>query len=67
LLIIALKVLDIGTGDTVQRRLRTAGISSGIHYPIPLHLQPAYKYKAHTKGDFPVAEKLSEEILSLPF
>lgn len=41
-------------------------ISSGIHYPIPLHLSPAYKHLDYKRGDFPVAEKTAEEILSLP-
>lgn len=37
-----------------------------MHYPIPIHLQPAYKNLGYKKGDFPIAEMLSEEILSLP-
>lgn len=47
-------------------RLNQAGISSGIHYPLPLHLQPAYQYLGYKKGDFPITEKLAERILSLP-
>jgi dTDP-4-amino-4,6-dideoxygalactose transaminase len=46
--------------------LKVAGISTGIHYPIPLHLQKAYSSKGHKAGDFPVCEKVSSEILSLP-
>jgi dTDP-4-amino-4,6-dideoxygalactose transaminase len=46
--------------------LSSKGIQTGLHYPVPLHLQQAYQYKNHHKGDFPVAEKFSEEILSLP-
>ena len=42
------------------------GIATGIHYPIPLHLQEAYKHLGLGKGAFPVAEKAAEEILSLP-
>ena len=42
------------------------GISALIHYPVPIHLQPAYSYLGYKKGELPVTEKLSEEILSLP-
>ena len=42
------------------------GISTVIHYPIPIHLQPAYKYLNYKKGILPVTEKVSEEIVSLP-
>ncbi len=42
------------------------GISTGIHYPVPIHLQPAYKSLGYQSGDFPVAESLSGRILSLP-
>ncbi len=46
--------------------LKEKGISSLIHYPIPLHLQEAYSELGHKRGDFPVSEKLADEILSLP-
>jgi len=42
------------------------GISCGIHYPVPLHLQEAYKSLGYKKGDFPVTERCSEQIVSLP-
>jgi dTDP-4-amino-4,6-dideoxygalactose transaminase len=42
------------------------GIATGIHYPIPLHMQPAYTGLGYHLGDFPVTEKATEEILSLP-
>lgn len=42
------------------------GIGHGIHYPVPLHLQPAYRYLGHERGDFPVAEARASAILSLP-
>ena len=45
---------------------RQSGIQSGIHYPIPCHLQPAFQYLGYKKGDFPHAETLSNQILSLP-
>ncbi|MCK5332897.1 MAG: DegT/DnrJ/EryC1/StrS family aminotransferase [Candidatus Aenigmarchaeota archaeon] len=52
--------------EILQRALKENNISHGIHYPIPLHLQPAYEYMNHKKGDFPQTEKAAEEILSLP-
>lgn len=52
--------------DELQVELREKGIDTGIHYPIPLHLQPAYRSKGYRRGDFPVAEKLAAEELSLP-
>jgi len=52
--------------DELQAHLAAVGISTGIHYPIPIHLQPAYKELGHTAGDFPVTERLAAEILSLP-
>jgi len=42
------------------------GIATGIHYPIPLHLQPAYKHLGSNYGDLPRCEKIAEEIISLP-
>ncbi len=52
--------------DEIREKLKVNNIATGIHYPIPLHLQPAYKKLKFKKGDFPVTEKVSEEILSLP-
>ena len=52
--------------DKLQSYLNERGISTGIHYPFPLHLTDAYKYLGYNKGDFPIAEKVSEKILSLP-
>lgn len=46
--------------------LKEAGISTGIHYPIPIHLQPAYAYRGLKEESFPVAEKLAKTELSLP-
>ena len=50
----------------MQKRLKTAGISHVIHYPIPVHLQEAYRDAGHRRGDFPVSEQLADRILSLP-
>jgi dTDP-4-amino-4,6-dideoxygalactose transaminase len=52
--------------DGMATHLRAAGIGTGIHYPIPLHLQKAYSSRHYKAGDFPVCEKVSSEILSLP-
>ena len=50
----------------LQEQLTAVGIQTGIHYPIPCHLQPAYRYLGYQQGDFPKAEILCEEIVSLP-
>ncbi|MBW4650607.1 MAG: DegT/DnrJ/EryC1/StrS family aminotransferase [Kastovskya adunca ATA6-11-RM4] len=52
--------------DTLQAKLADFGIQTGIHYPLPCHLQPAYQPLGYKEGDFPVAEALTTEILSLP-
>ncbi|MGK7952739.1 MAG: DegT/DnrJ/EryC1/StrS family aminotransferase [Xenococcaceae cyanobacterium] len=52
--------------EAIQQKLLEKGIQTGIHYPIPCHLQPAYRYLGYQLGDFPVAELLCKEILSLP-
>lgn len=49
-----------------QQALQAKGIHTGIHYPIPVHLLPAYADLGHEKGDFPHAERAAEEVLSLP-
>ena len=52
--------------DELQKYLKTHGIATGVHYPIPLHLQPAYSHLDYKEGDFTVTEEYSGEILSLP-
>jgi dTDP-4-amino-4,6-dideoxygalactose transaminase len=52
--------------DELHKFLASKGIPSMIYYPVPLHLQEAYQYLGYKKGDFPVSEKLSEQVLSLP-
>lgn len=52
--------------DQLQTFLASRGISTGIHYPIPIHLQPAYSDLAYPRGAFPVTELTAEQILSLP-
>lgn len=50
----------------LQAWLDEHNISTGIHYPVPVHLQPAYRSLGYHRGDFPVSERYCEEILSLP-
>ncbi len=52
--------------DGMMSQLKKAGIGTGIHYPIPLHLQKAYAAMNYRPGDFPVTEKAAAEIVSLP-
>ncbi len=52
--------------DALMSALAEKNISCGIHYPIPLHLQEAYRFLGYTQGSFPIAEKCAKEILSLP-
>jgi dTDP-4-amino-4,6-dideoxygalactose transaminase len=59
-------VIRVPDRDALADHLKMHGIDTGLHYPAPLHLQEAYQYLGHKKGDFPVAEKCCNEILSLP-
>jgi dTDP-4-amino-4,6-dideoxygalactose transaminase len=52
--------------DGMGAHLKAAGIGTGIHYPIPLHMQKAYRALGYREGDFRVAEQVAAEILSLP-
>jgi dTDP-4-amino-4,6-dideoxygalactose transaminase len=52
--------------DELRTHLAARGIGSGIYYPAPLHLQPCFRRLGHAPGDFPVAERLCGEVLSLP-
>lgn len=60
-----LKVKE-GRRDALKQYLAEKGIPSMIYYPVPAHLQPAYQYLNYKEGDFPVAEQLCREVLSLP-
>src|SRR5271157_1479778 len=61
-----LYVVTIQDRQALQNDLKAAGIGTGIHYPIPLHLQKAYGTLGYDKGDFPITEKIAPTILSLP-
>ena len=52
--------------DSTRAALQAAEIQTGVHYPIPVHLQPAYADLGHAPGDFPVSERVAAEVLSLP-
>ncbi|PWW56358.1 dTDP-4-amino-4,6-dideoxygalactose transaminase [Eubacterium limosum] len=52
--------------DVLQNYLKERGIGTVIHYPVAMHLQDAYKDLGHEQGDFPIAEKIAREELSLP-
>lgn len=52
--------------DELQEKLKQAGIPTAVHYPMPLHLQECFEYLGYKKGDFPISEIVSEEIMSLP-
>lgn len=52
--------------DELQSRLKQLGIPTAVHYPVPLHLQEAFNYLGYKRGDFPISEMISEEIMSLP-
>jgi dTDP-4-amino-4,6-dideoxygalactose transaminase len=52
--------------DALRSHLQEAGIATGIHYPVPIHLQPAFQTLTYQQGRFPVAEQYASEILSLP-
>lgn len=61
-----LYVVRVSSRDEVHRRLLDAGVEAGIHYRVPLHLQPALRSLGHSRGDFPVAEAVADSVLSLP-
>jgi dTDP-4-amino-4,6-dideoxygalactose transaminase len=52
--------------DRVRDELQERGIQTGVHYPIPIHLQPAYQSLGYSRGDFPAAEQATSEVLALP-
>jgi UDP-2-acetamido-2-deoxy-ribo-hexuluronate aminotransferase len=52
--------------DTLREKLKAAGIPSVSYYAVPLHLQPVFEDLGHKKGDFPIAEKVASEGISLP-
>jgi dTDP-4-amino-4,6-dideoxygalactose transaminase len=61
-----LYVVQVANRDRLRTRLLEHEIATGIHYPVPLHLQAAYAGLGYQKGEFPVSERLAKEIVSLP-
>ena len=59
-------VVRVQERDNLMKHLADAAIGTAIHYPIPLHLQKAYRHLGLRKGSYPVTEKVAPEILSLP-
>lgn len=61
-----LYVIQTAHRDKLQTYLADQGISTGMHYPLPLHLQNCFKHLGYKKGDFPITERLADQCLSLP-
>jgi dTDP-4-amino-4,6-dideoxygalactose transaminase len=61
-----LYVVQVDDREQVREKLDNAGVGTGVHYPVPIHLHPAYEHLGYKKGAFPVAERLAGRILSLP-
>ena len=61
-----IKVAGAGRRDALQAHLKVHGVPSAVYYPLPVHAQPAYAYLGHHAGQFPVAERLCQQVLSLP-
>jgi UDP-2-acetamido-2-deoxy-ribo-hexuluronate aminotransferase len=58
--------VQVDDREKVQAELKQKGIPTAVHYPVPLHLQPAFAALGHREGDFPVAEAAAKRVLSLP-
>jgi dTDP-4-amino-4,6-dideoxygalactose transaminase len=61
-----LYVIRVKNRDELRGHLLDQGIATGVHYPTPIHLQPAYKELGYRSGDFPVSERYMTRLLSLP-
>ena len=59
-------VVQVDKRDQLQAHLKEIGIKTAIHYPVPIHLQPAARALGHRMGDFPMTERQAERILTLP-
>lgn len=58
--------VQVDNRDAVQRQLKSAGIPTAVHYPTPLHLQPAFESLGLNEGSFPVSESAAKRVMSLP-
>jgi dTDP-4-amino-4,6-dideoxygalactose transaminase len=61
-----IKIKGEGQRDALQASLKAHGIPSAVYYPLPVHAQPAYAHLGYRLGQFPVAERLCQQVLSLP-
>jgi dTDP-4-amino-4,6-dideoxygalactose transaminase len=61
-----LYVILVDNRDDLQEFLSDKGIGTGLHYPLPLHVQKAYSHLGYKEGDFPVTESVANRLLSLP-
>ena len=52
--------------DRIREGLEARRVQTGLHYPVPVHLQKAYQHLGHQSGDFPVSERIAGECFSLP-
>ncbi len=59
-------VIQAQNRDELQTYLNNNGVSTGLHYPVPLHMQECFQHLGYKKGDFPVTEQLADNCLSLP-
>jgi dTDP-4-amino-4,6-dideoxygalactose transaminase len=59
-------VVRVQDREALQERLKAAGVSTGVHYPIPLHVQPAYESRQIPLGSLPITEVAASEVVSLP-
>lgn len=59
-------VVRVQDRDGVQKKLQKQGIAAGVHYPVPLHRQPAYEYLGLPEGSLPVTERVAAHVVSLP-
>ncbi len=58
--------LRVNNRDALQAKLKDNGIPTAVHYPMSLHLQECFQYLNYKQGDFPISEKASSEVISLP-
>jgi dTDP-4-amino-4,6-dideoxygalactose transaminase len=61
-----LYVVQIDDRERVREKLNAAGIGAGVHYPVPVHEQPAFRHLGHKPEDFPVTSRVAKRVLSLP-
>ena len=59
-------VIRVAEREALQQRLKNEGIATGIHYPVPLHVQPAYEHRQIPVGTLPVTERVASQVVSLP-